>query len=101
MIKENPESVEGTRTASQKKTRCHVQTNKGALVPSILPSLKELKVHPPGRMARKKTCLIDFGAGKKKRKTQLLPGCHLMTFIPLIRLFVICANLKKQSGDLG
>ena len=74
MIKKNPESVKGTRTASKKKTRCHVQTNKGALVPSILPSLKELKVHPPGRMVQKKKphhffCLIDYFGAEKKQKT--------------------------------
>lgn len=86
----------------KKKPRCHVQTNKGAFVPSILPSLKELKVHPLGAWFEKKQAHLFFVWLILVRKKN---GTHFQYVTydihRLIPLFVICAKLKKQSGDLG
>ena len=87
----------------KKKPRCHVQTNKGAFVPSILPSLKELKVHPLGAWFEKKQAHLFFVwlilvPKKNKKLTSRMSPNDIHRLIPL---FVICAKLKKQSGDLG
>ena len=88
----------------KKKTRCHVQTNKGAFVPSILPSLKELKVHPLGAWFEKKQAHLFFvWLILVRKKMELTSSMSPVTYDihRLIPLFVICAKLKKQSGDLG